>query len=251
MQRTKRFLFISCFIFPLLYFGNSEGKAAPLFAIQDVFLQGNFFADVLAPPAPEGFSSGTDPTWKPSYTPQELADAVFTEASWVFSGMIWGFTFEYTPSDKARNVAEYFELAPRGSIKGGTGILKVLETRIENSALLVNLLYYPGANEASEYISWKQATYKVCQGQGSGPAFPPLLSIEAEDQATARIAAMTSAAKEALRSYLRGIVYNKPRIIRGTCAFLIQPTVIVASGQYLATVRLAASVTEIISYGAY
>ncbi len=251
MLRIKRLCLIALCIFPLWCPVNPGVKPLSLYAAQDIFLQGIFFADVLAPPAPEGFSSVKDPTWKPSYTQQELADAVFTEASWVFSGMIWGFTFEYTPSDKARNIAEFFELAPRGSIKGGTGRLKVLETSIENNALLVNLLYYPGVNEASEYIAWKQATYKVCQGQGSGPAFPPLLSIEAKDQAEARIAAMTSAAKEALRSYLRGIVYNKPRIIRGTCAFLIQPSVIVASGQYLATVRLAASVTEIVSYGAY
>jgi len=62
---------------------------------------------------------------------------------------------------------------------------------------------------------------------------------------------MGEATREALREYLRGQTHNKPREVRGTCAFTAPPRVAIISGSYAATVRLRVSVAEIIPYGKY
>ncbi len=222
-----------------------------LCATPDYFIQGIFTADSFSPPAPEGFAEVSDPTWKPLYTAKELAEAVFAEASWVFSGIIWGFSFEYTPSDKARKVTESFVLKPRGTITRGSSGLRILETNLERGTLLVNILYYPTTTELSELLAWKQASYKIAQGRAYSPAFPPIIAIQAEDRVQARITAMGEAVKEAIRGYARGITYNKPKIIRGTCSLTEQPSVIITSGQYLAQVKIYLQISEIVSYGSY
>lgn len=222
-----------------------------LSAAEDFFLQGIFSADTLAPPAPEGFLELEDPVWTPAYSAKELAQAVLKEASWVFSGMIWGFTFEYTPSDKARKVSEVFLLQPRGHIQQSSEGLRVLESTVESGVLSVNLLYYPALHEISECKAWNHAPYKSAQGRAYSPAFPPVIAMQADERVEARITAMTEAIKEAIREYARGITYNKPRIIRGVCGLLAQPQVIITSGQYLAQVKISLQITEIISYGSY
>ncbi len=249
VMRNKNVIILLVFALLSLFSLNSANKT--INAAQDYFIQGIFTADIFSPPSPEGFTELGDPAWTPLYTAQELAEAVFTEASWVFSGIIWGFTFEYTPYDKTRKVAESFQLTPRGAIKRGSSGLRILETNLDGGTLVVNALYYPTASELSELLAWKQASYKIAQGRAYSPAFPPIIAMQAQERVQARITAMGEAVKEAVREYARGITYNKPRIIRGICSLAEQPKIIIASGQYLAQVKIYLHISEIISYGTY
>ena len=244
-------LLLQTVLFLWLFHDPTHIEGNKLSATEDFFIQGIFSADILAPPTPEGFPELKDPHWTPAYSANELVQAVFTEAVWVFSGMIWGFAFEYTPLDKTRKVSEVFLLQQRGHIQRGSEGLLIYESSVESNTLIVNLLYYPAPHEISEFNAWGQSPYKSSQGRAYSPAFPPIIAMQAEERVQARITAMTEAIKEAIREYARGITYNKPRIIRGICGLLSQPRVIITSGQYLAQVTISLHITEIISYGSY
>ncbi|MFQ3621364.1 MAG: hypothetical protein SNJ78_10540, partial [Spirochaetales bacterium] len=59
----------------------------------------------LSPPLPS-------PPNLRSIEKEELYERILEEARYVFSGMVYGFVFSYTPSDKARRVEEEFLLEP-------------------------------------------------------------------------------------------------------------------------------------------
>jgi hypothetical protein len=70
-------------------------------------------------------------------------------------------------------------------------------------------------------------------------------------QVLARRAAIIDASREALRAYLRGLEFNKPREVRGSFAFASQPRLVLTGGRWVATVRLRVGVDEITPYGGY
>jgi hypothetical protein len=70
-------------------------------------------------------------------------------------------------------------------------------------------------------------------------------------QVLARRAAIIDASREALRAYLRGMEFNKPREVRGSFAFTSQPRLVLTGGRWIASVRLRVGVDEIIPYGGY
>ena len=78
--------------------------------------------------------------------PRSREDAVremLTEARFVFSGMIYGFSFRYTPGDRKRDIEDLFELIPVAEISWGDSRVSVLETREENNTVYAKLVYRP------------------------------------------------------------------------------------------------------------
>ncbi len=226
--------------------------AAPLSAQdRDVVLRGEFPVDYMVPPSPEGFQGVSDPDFIPKFPDSDSAKAVLAEAAWVFSGMIWGFDYVYTPSDKVRKVEEFFTITPRGAIRPGDPGMRVESVRTEGVVILATITYLPESTARREYFSWSGAVYAAAQGKGGAPSLPPVGQLAPAGRLESRRAAISAATREALREYLRGQTHNKPREVRGTCAFAMPPRVAIISGSYAATLRLRVSVTEIIPYGKY
>ncbi|HAE21455.1 MAG TPA: hypothetical protein DCG47_03905 [Spirochaetaceae bacterium] len=225
---------------------------------RDIVLRGEFPVDLETPPTIAPFSGLIDPAYRPALPDGEAARALLEEARWVFGAMVWGFDYVYTPSDRARSIADLFEIKPRSELAWGSSSFRVLSTRLEGTVVHALVEWNPGAGERSEYQSWRGARFTSGQGRASVKlSSEPARLLRAGDggplplYVAQRREAMTEAAKEALRAYLRGIEYNKPREVRGSFAFADQPRLVLRAGAWVATVRILISVDEVLGYGAY
>jgi hypothetical protein len=208
---------------------------APAAAAQDRVLRAEFPVDLERPPSAAAFEGVVDPRYEARVPDGEAAKAVLAEAQWMFSGMVWGFDYVYTPSDRSRSIAELFRIQPRSPESAKGMELHAAGARLEGTVLVVTVEYTPDAGERAEMASWKSGA-AASQGTGS---------------ARSRRDAVTEAAKAALRSYLREITHNKPREIRGSFAFAVFPRLFIRQGAWVAVVRMYARVDEILVYGAY
>jgi hypothetical protein len=223
---------------------------------KDVLLRAELRVDLEQPPSVLAFEGVPDPGYVPALTDQAAAEAVRAEGLWLFSGMIHGFDFVYTPSDRARAIADLFEIQPRGSVARATRDFRVDAVRLDGRMLMVDVEYLVPAPERAILASWASVSYRSAQGRGKASAWDrslssPGLGEQLPYQVLARRAAIMDAAREALRDYLRGIEFNKPREIRGSFAFASQPRLLLSGGSWLATVRLRVGVEEIVPYGGY
>jgi hypothetical protein len=208
---------------------------APIAAAQDRVLRAEIPVDLEKPPSVAAFEGVVDPAYVPRVPDGEAAKAVLAEAQWLFSGMVWGFDYVYTPSDRSRSIAELFQIRPRSPESAKGMELHAADARLVGTVLVVTVEYTPDTNERDEMASWKSGG-AASQGTGS---------------ARSRREAVAEASKAALRAYLREITHNKPREIRGSFAFTVFPRLFIRQGAWVAVVRMYTRVDEILSYGAY
>jgi hypothetical protein len=204
--------------------------AAPAAAQEDRLLRAEFWTDL------NGIPASGDP-W-PLPLPV-AAGRLVDEAAFVFSGQLWGFDFDWTPSDKARNVAEYFAIVPAGGIPHGDPRLLPEDTRVEGQSLLAYVSYRPTATEAGLLASYALSPWKSAQGQGSGSYLKGYAG---------RREAYGEAARAALRDLLRGLEPNKPRRVKGVIVFSGTPRIAVVDGDYRVYARFRIKVTEVQSW---
>jgi hypothetical protein len=216
---------------------------------RDVVLRAEFPADMAAPPSVAAFSGVVDPQYVARVPDVEAAASILEEACWTFAGMIWGFDYSYTPSDKVRAIDERFDIRPRSPEAIAAMRLQAASARLEGSTLLVTVEFYPEASARTELASWKTVS-AAAQGLGSAPmlaatATGPKSQVEARREAT------TVAIREALRAYLRTVTHNKPREVLGSFSFYAPPRIFARDGSWVSIVRLYTRVDQILSYGAY
>ncbi|MDX9799914.1 MAG: hypothetical protein RBT69_01110 [Spirochaetia bacterium] len=161
------------------------------------------------------------------------------EASYAFSGMIYGFNFSYTPSDRSRGVDEIFEFTPAAVIRGGDSALTVKKTRMDKTRTYVSIEYRCDERHENWLSYWMSSVFPVTGGSGKGiPDASP----------DARKKAVSDAVKEAVRDYMRGRVHNKPRSISGSCVFSEPPVISHMAGLYTASVKIRLDVKDVEKY---
>lgn len=201
-------------------------------------LRGVFWAraDILDLAEPGGPERGED-----GYTDNErrALEELLEEARWVFSGMIYGMDFSWTPPDTARGVDDVFRLEPLAMIPRGDPRLTVVSTVPDEGFLYVTLSYQPDAVQAIRLEGWKGNRYPIAAGAGRG-----------ELTVTCRRAAIEEAAKQAIRSWLRVRIYNRPREAAGRFAFREVPTVSLHGPGCLAQVSLRLDIVSVRKYPA-
>lgn len=223
---------------------------------RNILLRAELRVDLEQPPSALAFEGVTDPGYVPALTDQAAANAVRAEGLWLFSGMIHGFDYVYTPSDRARAITDLFEIQPRASVSPDSKDFRIGAVRLDGRMLIVDVEYLVPVPERAILASWSSISYKSTQGRGKASAWDRGLSPGADDislpyQVLARRAAIIDATREALRYYLRGMEFNKPREVRGSFAFTSQPRIVLSGGSWQATVRLRLGVEEIVPYGGY
>lgn len=196
-------------------------------------LRGEFWADL------EPVSKAGDPWPVP---PEEAGRRILAEAAWAFSGVVYGFEFSYTPYDSARGLKERFELRSLGSI-APESLSPAGAARPKSSYELRAYIEY-GADEAQRKLmgSYLLDPWKGSQGIGRADI---LGGVEA------RATAYSEALREAVRSYLRDITPNKPRLVRGRVAFERLPTLSLVGGYYVVQARVRVMTLESLPYAAY
>lgn len=224
-----------------------------------IILGGNFFVDLAAPPPLSSFGGVSDPNYTPRLPDGEAAALLLAEARWIFAGIIWGFDYVYTPSDKARNISELFEISPRWLKQTPEQLLiidssinldiKIVTVRLVDTVLYAYLECHLKGIEVSEQSAWP---FGASYGQATASS-PYFVLDKNNPMATvlSRRKAVLNASKEALRTILRDITHNKPREVRGSFALASSPSFFIKNGEWHTSVKLFAGSAEIDAYSVY
>ncbi len=210
----------------------AQGLSAPA-QISGVVLRGEFWAD-LEPVSKAG------EIWP--VPPAEAGKRILAEAAWVFSALVYGFEYSYTPYDSARGLKERFELSSLGSI-APEELSPAGAARTKSSYELRAFVdYRVDEAQAKLMASYLLDPWKGSQGIGRADI---LGGVEA------RAAAYSDALREAVRAYLRDVTPNKPRLVRGRVAFERMPSLSLVGGYYLVQARVRVMTLETLPYAAY
>lgn len=175
---------------------------------------------------------------------EEARRRVLEEARYVFSAMIYGFEFAYTPGDRTRAVAEEFILRPIAEIPWGDPHLRVADAYIEGKRLFAKVEYDLQPFQQDRRRAWGSAAIPTAAAVGRWNMF--LAPAPASKQRS-----MEAAFKEALRNHLRPIHFNKPREVTGELLLWESPSVIIEAGTYQTRVDVKLRLREVRDYGLF
>ena len=172
--------------------------------------------------------------------PRETAEKALLELGRVLvSGMIYGWEFSYTPSDKSRRVEEDFILTPIAQVLWGSPRLRVTETEVTDTRLWARIAYTLDEQESRRRAAWDSNTAALATGEGTAAL---------QDGAPARTKALESAIRDAIRRSLDTRYLNKPREVTGEIVLWTDPIMLARSGTYTATATIKLLVRDFIPY---
>jgi hypothetical protein len=172
----------------------------------------------------------------------EVSRRVLEEARFVFSGMIYGFTFSYTPLDRARGIEEEFSLVPQAEIPSGDPSLAVIDTRTTDERFFADLRYSVRLFQERWMRGWESSVLPVVSGIGTG---------RVSEGHTAKLVSYREAVKEAARGYLRQRLQNKPKEVRGEVILVSSTYCVVDAGAYTSRAQIKIRISEIVPYRIY
>ena len=146
-------------------------------------------------------------------------------APFLINGMLYGWEFIYTPSDKARGVEEYFELIeiqPSSLIENQIVYSSPL-VEIEKNQFSCWCEYVRTKTQIQNYKMWSTITNPVIRARGYGPVDQGFEGIKLAAQ---------DAIKTAVRDYYRGKIKNKPKEITGSVLIRSEPLLGIDAGRY-------------------
>ena len=162
-------------------------------------------------------------------TTESIHRKLLEEARVLFSAMIYGYSFTYSPSDNKRGVEEVFILSLNAEIQWGDPNLKVISSEIRDNRLYCKIIYSLTDAQNLRRISWNSNMIPTASGEGEADYFQGYVS---------KMESIKTAIREAIRTYVRLRVFNKPKKIAGEILLLEEPYTIIQSGQYLSSVKI-------------
>ncbi|MDR2481537.1 MAG: hypothetical protein LBD07_04505 [Spirochaetaceae bacterium] len=170
------------------------------------------------------------------------------DSATAFSGMIYGWIFEYEPGERVREISEYISLTPLGRIEMKDDRLRITNASVENEVLYTWCDYNLSGEQQFRMTAWNAAGTKKIKAMG----FAPLQGKDGvTDRKMVKEAALEDALKKAIRAELRATQKNRPRMVRGYIALSEFPLYRIFHGNWAAQASFRLRVTEIIPYAAY
>jgi hypothetical protein len=165
-----------------------------------------------------------------------------------FSGMIYGWAFEYEPGERARMIEEFIELTPLGEVRFGDKRMRVTDTRTENNTLHIWSDYTLSAEQVYRMSAWKASNtigvnatgYAALQG-GAGTSERKMI----------KFSALEDAAKKAIRAYLRSNNKNRPSTSKGYISLAQFPSFHIANGKWTANAHFRLQLTSVSQFSVY
>jgi hypothetical protein len=170
------------------------------------------------------------------------------EAAMFFSAQIYGWSFYYDIGERARDIAENFELEPLGEIVWGDPRLRVTHAEFRDMRLWTWMDYRPGDSQQRRLLAWKQGVVRKAQAIGASSLGSP---VAMADWMTIRKTAMEDAARTAVREMLRGSERNRPKEARGFISLESFPYYYMDTGQWHCSARFRVEIKEITPFAAY
>ena len=221
LQVTLLFLFIVC----SLYSQNSsvvEHIRIPLWAELDAY------PELLQ-------DSNIDAETYPVQKIKEIAP-------FLISGMVYGWDFVYTPSDKARNVEEFFEIKERALSPIEIYGISYSSPWVQNERLNCWCEYTRTPAQIHNYNLWSSIQNPTIQGYGYG---------NISDGFDGIVDAAKDALKKAVREHYRGKIKNKPKEITGSVLIRKEPLIGIDEGRYTIKLDFFLEYDTIIYYNVY
>lgn len=163
-------------------------------------------------------------------------------APYIVAGMVYGWNFTYTPSDKTRGVSEFFEIEP---VEKDTSYLRGVSFRqpwIEDNRLNCWVEFDRTADMVRLYNFWYSVNHPTVRGKGTGKISSGFDGITD---------AVTNSVKDAVRTYFRGHIKNKPKEITGKVLIRSQPEFGIRAGEYVLQLDFFLETDRIIQYTVY
>jgi hypothetical protein len=184
---------------------------------------------------------GEEGTGEYPLSPRNTQLAALSEAIEYFSGMIYGWEFEYEAGEKARNVADAFDWTPLGELPFGD-VRMTPDTSIsmwEGAIFRLWADYELDESQAARRGTWLGGQLRMINARGRAGL--------SEDRQNA----LRDAAKQAARSLLRGNERERPKTVRGRIALAEFPMVTLTDGEWSATAQFFIEIREIQKYKGY
>jgi len=169
------------------------------------------------------------------------------ESSLFFSAMIFGWSFNYTPGERARRISESLELTALGEITSGDPALRVTDAKIKNSQLKLWADYQLNDSHQRRMAVWRTGTIKNAQAVG----YSPVILDEYPGWIAVKKLALEDSARAALRATLRGSEKNRPKEVTGFISLASFPRFYVEAGRWAASCRFRIQIIEIIPFASY
>lgn len=157
----------------------------------------------------------------------------------VLEGMVFGWRVVYTPPDRARAVAEYFEMVPLARLPENDERLKLTELRVRYPFLETWAELTIDGATARHSDRWQSVIFRTVQGRGTGER-----TAETEGIRDAYRAAVLNAVRE----HARSLEKNKPKEIHADLLLRGEPRLHVDQGWFVANLRLILHIKEIVPY---
>ncbi|MDR0719212.1 MAG: hypothetical protein LBF78_06205 [Treponema sp.] len=170
------------------------------------------------------------------------------EAAMFFSAQIYGWSFNYDIGEKARGIAENFDLTPLGEIIWGDPRLRVTHAEFREMRLWTWMDYHPADSQLRRVNAWKTGTIRSAQGLGYGPLGGP---VEIGGWFTIKKTALEDAARSAVREMLRGSERNRPKEARGFISLQKFPRYFMDAARWACSARFFIEIKEIVPFSAY
>lgn len=222
LQKLKIFL-----IFTLIFAGSTLfSDANKLFAQTPSIIRHIRFpiwAEVDAYPGTQAAAADVDAE-EFSYPIARIKETV----PFLIEGLVYGWNFTYVPFDKTRGVEEYFEIEPVQKLADGQkndgGTIEYSSVWIENNRFNCWVDFTRTDHQVQTYNLWASIQNPTIQGRGYGDLTKGFEGIKE---------AAVDSVKNAVRSYYRNLIKNKPKQITGAVLLRKTPLLGIDSGRYV------------------
>lgn len=160
----------------------------------------------------------------------------------LLDGMVYGWNFVYTPSDKLRNVPEYFECTEIKSFKENEKDI-IYEAPLFREDKIFFWVNFKRSDEMIRYYRlFHSVTTPEVIGHGKGKVSKGFPGLEE---------AAKNAVKNGVREYYRKIVKNKPKEISGSILIKDVPAIYIDSGNYVVELDFFLKTSRIKEYSQF
>jgi hypothetical protein len=163
-------------------------------------------------------------------------------APFIMGGMIHGWTFDYTPSDKVRAVEEYFACVPAMPFDKKVNPIEYRQVQVLDDKLYGWAYCNRTPTQQASFDAWGSVTHPKIHGVGQGPVAEGFDGIKT---------AFENAVKSAVREYWRTQIKNKPKEITGTVLLIHNPRIYIKEGRYTVDLDFFMETGRIIPYSYY
>jgi hypothetical protein len=180
---------------------------------------------------------------------ETAARRALQEAALFYSAMIYGWSFHYDIGEKARGIAEDFDIfEPMGEIRWSDPRLSVTDVESRNMTLRIWTDYRLSEIQQKRIHTWRTGIAHNAQAIGHCPMEGPSPDSGWLD---IRNAVLKDAARAAVRKMLRGSERNRPKEASGFISLASFPRFYVDSGQWATEARFRIQINEIVPFAAY